>query len=103
MSVSRYPIWALVSEARRRAGLTQAELARRVGTSQAAIARYERARVMPSVATLYRIVGACGLDLRMQLVDADPPPSPGLQAGSTEERLERLENALELIGSLRNG
>jgi transcriptional regulator with XRE-family HTH domain len=68
-AATRWPVWAIVRDARRRAGLTQAELARRVGTSQPAIARYERARAMPDLATLHRIVEACGLELRLELVD----------------------------------
>ncbi|MGI9119261.1 MAG: helix-turn-helix domain-containing protein [Acidimicrobiales bacterium] len=61
----------LIREARLRAGLTQAELARRAGTSQPAIARYERGDVSPRVATLDRIIRACGLELVPALVDYD--------------------------------
>jgi transcriptional regulator with XRE-family HTH domain len=42
----------LLREARRRHGLTQAQLAARARTSQAAISRIERGLVSPSVATL---------------------------------------------------
>ena len=66
-----WPVWALIREARRRAGLTQAELAQRVGTSQPAIARYERARSMPDIATLHRIVEACDLELHLELSEPD--------------------------------
>lgn len=45
--------------ARRRAGMTQAELARRSGTSQPAINRYERGVARPSEATVRRILGSC--------------------------------------------
>jgi transcriptional regulator with XRE-family HTH domain len=91
------PAWAIVREARRRAGLSQAELAQRAGTSQSAVARYERARALPSLATLYRLVGACGLDLRMRLEPhaADPrrPLIDEALARSTEDRL-RANDAL---------
>lgn len=70
-TATQWPVWALIREARGRAGLTQAELAERVGTSQPAIARYERARVMPDLDTLHRIVGACGLTLRLELAEPD--------------------------------
>jgi chemotaxis signal transduction protein/DNA-binding XRE family transcriptional regulator len=53
----------LLAEARRRAGISQRELARRAGTSQAAVARIERARQSPSAATLRRLIAACGVDL----------------------------------------
>lgn len=59
----------LLTEARRRAGISQRELARRAGTSQAAVARIERARQSPSAATLRRLIAACGVDL---LVDLPP-------------------------------
>lgn len=49
-----------VRAARRRAGLTQAELAARAGTSQATVSAYERAAKQPSVATLGRLLEAAG-------------------------------------------
>lgn len=49
--------------ARRRAGLTQAELARRAGTSQATISAYEHGRKAPSVETLGRLLAAAGARL----------------------------------------
>jgi transcriptional regulator with XRE-family HTH domain len=50
-------------DARRRSGLTQAELARRAGTSQATISAYEHGRKEPSVETLGRLLAACGVRL----------------------------------------
>lgn len=50
-------------DARRRAGLTQAELARRAGTSQATISAYEHASKAPSVETLGRLLAATGTRL----------------------------------------
>lgn len=52
-------------EARARAGLTQAALATRTGTSQATISAYESGRKQPSVATLGRLLAACGARLRV--------------------------------------
>lgn len=62
---------ALVRMARRRAGLSQRELARRAGTSQAAVQRYERGLTDPTFSTLERLIGACELELRIQLAPAD--------------------------------
>jgi transcriptional regulator with XRE-family HTH domain len=55
----------LLSQARRRSGLTQRALAERAGVPQPAIARIERGRVAPSVATLDRLLRHAGyvLDL----------------------------------------
>lgn len=68
---ARYPVWALLRRARSEAGLSQRALAERAGTSQAAVARYETARVMPAVPTLFRLLRACGFDLRMDLQPHD--------------------------------
>lgn len=61
MSSTRHPgLGAVLRDARRAAGLTQAELARRASTSQAAISDIERGRVQPSAHRLDRLVGMCG-------------------------------------------
>lgn len=51
-----------IVQARRAAGLTQAELARRSHTSQPAVNRYESGRVRPRPATLRRILESCRTD-----------------------------------------
>jgi transcriptional regulator with XRE-family HTH domain len=61
----------ILREARRRAGLTQHELADRLGIKQPAIARWEGGRVVPSVERLRELVGACGLDLTLGIATAD--------------------------------
>lgn len=61
----------LVREARRRAGITQEELARRVGTTQSAVARLERGRTEPSVRRLRTLARACGLELGVSLTPVD--------------------------------
>jgi len=61
----------LLCEARRRAGLTQAELALHAGTGRSLISRYERGEVEPGLETLRRLIRACGLDLSFRLVNAD--------------------------------
>jgi transcriptional regulator with XRE-family HTH domain len=109
MSISgaaRWPVWALLKEARRRAGLTQAELAIRAHTSQPAIAGYERARTMPDLATLFRLVEACGLELRLELTEPDGQRVAAEAAArqrSVEERLTTNESFTELAAELRRG
>ena len=63
----------LISEARRRAGLAQDELARRAGTSQSSVARLERPDSNPTLSTLQRLVEAAGFDLRLELVPKTVP------------------------------
>jgi transcriptional regulator with XRE-family HTH domain len=61
----------LLREARKRAGLTQAELGRRVGRPQSSIARWERGDVKPSLETLRDLIRACGLELTFALANHD--------------------------------
>jgi transcriptional regulator with XRE-family HTH domain len=63
---------AIVREARRRAGLTQAELAERTGTTQPAIARIESGASEPSFHRVVQAVRACGLDLIPSVREPDP-------------------------------
>lgn len=105
-TATRWPVWALIREARQRAGLTQAQLAERVATSQPAIARYERARATPDLSTLHRIVEACGYELRLELA----PPDAQRQAAANvalartpEERIEANTRHVELVHALRHG
>jgi transcriptional regulator with XRE-family HTH domain len=56
----------LIREARLAAGLSQRSLAERARTSQPAIARYEQGAATPSLATLERLLEACGKRLRIR-------------------------------------
>ena len=49
--------------ARRRAGLSQSELAARSGTSQATVSAYESGRKTPAVPTLARLLATCDASL----------------------------------------
>lgn len=60
-----------VREARKRARLTQRELAEKVGTTQSAIARIETGRSAPSFDKVLELVYACGMDLDIMLVEYD--------------------------------
>jgi transcriptional regulator with XRE-family HTH domain len=62
----------LIREMRRRAGLSQGELASRAGTSQPAIARLERGLSSPNLATLDRLANVAGFRLRIELVPSAP-------------------------------
>lgn len=57
-------------EARKRAELTQAELAERMETTQSVVARLESGRVNPSTRTLERIAHATGTRLRISFEPA---------------------------------
>lgn len=61
----------LLLEARRGAGLTQADVAERMGTKAPAIARLERSlasgKHSPSINTVRRYLAACGRQLRLEV------------------------------------
>ena len=52
-------------------GWTQAELARAAGIAQSAVARWETGNVSPRFGSLQRVLGAAGLQLRVQLSEDD--------------------------------
>lgn len=82
----------LIREARRRAGLTQQQLADRAGTTQSAVARWERGRSEPDFSTVVRLVRLCDLDLEVSLMesdDSDLAQAARLAGLSPGERLER--------------
>lgn len=62
-----FEISAELIRARRRAGLSQAELAARMGTSQSAIARLESGQTLPSTKTLVRFAKATGSRVHLRL------------------------------------
>ena len=66
-------VGSAVRAARRRAGVSQVELAERAGTSQPSIARLEKGMVSPTVITLDRIARALGTDL---VIDFEPQTAP---------------------------
>lgn len=64
-----------LSEARRRAGLSQDELARRMNTSQSVIARWEGGAQEPSFRSIRRFAEAVGARVKVQLVSAEDEAS----------------------------
>jgi len=93
----------LAREARRRAGLTQRELAERAGTTQSAIARLERGRSAPSLDTVRRLVRLCGLDLEVGLVERDRTVDWQISANLRLTPEERLDQLSELVSFVEAG
>jgi len=91
----------LIREARRRAGLTQAELAERISTAQPNVARWESADMSPTVDVLSRVIRACGLDLLVRLVPRESGEwtrvEESQQQASLEERLDKLIGFVDVI------
>ncbi|HEY6378335.1 MAG TPA: helix-turn-helix transcriptional regulator [Candidatus Dormibacteraeota bacterium] len=57
----------VVREARRRAGITQRQLAARLGTHQSVVARWEALQTSPAFDAVCAACAACGYDLDWQL------------------------------------
>lgn len=55
----------IIEEARKKANLTQEELAERIGTNKSYISRVETGRTEPRVSTFYRIAAALGLQVSL--------------------------------------
>lgn len=94
----------LVREARRRAGLTQRELAERAGTTQSAIARLESGRTRPSFDSVVQLVRLCGFRLDVALDpydDSDIAQAEALLRMSVDERLSYLTGTVHRLGRLR--
>jgi transcriptional regulator with XRE-family HTH domain len=77
----------LLRHARRRRGLTQAELARRAGTSQPVVSAYERGHRDPSTATLRRLLAAAGERLELGLGEAASDVEPPVDLAEHGRRL----------------
>jgi DNA-binding XRE family transcriptional regulator len=55
----------LLEDARKKAHITQSELARRIGADKSYISRIEKGKTEPKVSTFYRIVHALGLSVEL--------------------------------------
>jgi transcriptional regulator with XRE-family HTH domain len=89
----------VLREARRRHGLTQAQLAARARTSQAAVSRIERDLVSPSVAMLARLLDLMGEELT---IDARPIDY-GIDKTLIQENLKRTpEERVDFMVSFSN-
>jgi transcriptional regulator with XRE-family HTH domain len=94
----------LIKEARRRAGLTQKQLADRLGTSQPVVARWESSKRSPAFETVVKAVRACGFDLSVSMPTYDEQDIAQAAQNvrrSPAQRLESLINMLEVEKQLR--
>jgi transcriptional regulator with XRE-family HTH domain len=95
----------LIREARLRAGLTQRELAERLDLPQQNISRWERGKVRPSFETLQDVLGACDLELALQLARRDDSIDPLLDqalARTPAERVQRLRERVAFKQQMRH-
>ncbi len=55
----------ILREARKEAGITQAELADRIGADKSYISKIEHGKTVPTVSSFYRIVAALGMQVTL--------------------------------------
>jgi uncharacterized protein len=90
----------MIREARRRARLSQTDLARRAGVTQPVISAYESDRREPSFRTLAKLIEATGHRLVVELV---PAPRDGLGLPDTRlgRRVRRYRRAVIELAARR--
>lgn len=85
----------LLKMARKRAGLTQKQLAEKAGTTQPSVARWEAGEREPGFDTVQRLIRACDLEMSVSLNQIDLHDL-GLALGTREMTPgQRVENMLE--------
>ena len=89
---------ALIVEARKRAGITQTELATRMGTHQSVVARWETGKTQPTLETVIKAVEATGLELTVTISGSDPT-EPRLSVFSREDEMTRLMQELRQMNA----
>ena len=95
----------LIREARRRAGLSQAELADRAATTQSGIARWESGRTSPSLDDIQRLIRLCGFDLEVAIVaydGSDLAQADRLRDLTPQERVDRHQRLASQLRVLRD-
>jgi len=88
----------LIREGRKRAGLTQVELARRAGVPQSTVGRIEIGTRIPSTAMAERLIRAAGFELRVGLGDPDPAIDSLFEQTLRRTPRERLADATRTTG-----
>jgi len=83
----------VLADLRRRAGLTQSQLALAAGTSQSAISAYERGEKDPGWATLCRLSAVLGYDLGIV-------PTYATRRGAAAGRYDVIADVLALSDAL---
>lgn len=93
----------LIREARKRAGLSQQDLAERLGTSQSVIARWELGRTSPSFERVAEAIRACGFELSVRITNPDPEHALLVEENlrlSPKQRLDRMTSSRSALQDL---
>ena len=74
-----------------------------MGTTRSTISRWESGESTPSPATLNRLIGACGLDLRIALAQPDPAEASLIERNLQLTPTERLDQLVRTVAFIRAG
>lgn len=86
----------LVYLARRKAGLTQAELGARAGMAQSAVARVERGKIRTSFETVRDLIRACGFEPEIAFAPYDNSYRRDIERRLASSPSERVAQAVDL-------
>lgn len=93
----------LVREARRRAGLTQAQLAERAGVPKSTVGRIESGARVPSAELVERLVEAAGWNVSVSLAEPDPGTDSMFERTLRRSPAERLSDATRVARFVLRG
>ena len=96
-------ISSLVREARRRAGLSQAELADRAGVPKSTVGRIESGARIPSTRMVERLVRAAGLEVAPALSEPDPGTDTMFERTLRRSPAQRLTDATRIARFVLRG
>ena len=93
----------LVRESRRRAGLSQAQLARRAGVAKSTVGRIEGGARVPSSDLVELLVHAAGFEIQLSLAAPDPGTDSMFERTLQRTPAERLEDAVRVARFVLRG
>ena len=96
-------ISSVVREARRRAGLSQAQLAERAGVPKSTVGRIESGARVPSTEMVERLVRAAGLEVSASLSEPDPGTDSMFERTLRRSPAERLADATRVARFVLRG
>lgn len=79
-----------LAAARKRAGLTQLELAEKIGIAQQTLAHYETGHLRPQIPVLIALADLLGFSLEEMLTGRDPSRGKRGPASKLEQQLEAI-------------
>jgi transcriptional regulator with XRE-family HTH domain len=80
----------LIIEARKRAEITQTELASRMGTHQSVVARWETGKTQPTLETVIKAVEAAGLELAVTISGSNSRDHNARRENATGRLMQEL-------------